>query len=422
MADPFSVHSPGRGPEWTKLMRATGREAAAAARFPGRADEAWRHTDTGRIPFEGLVVEGAAPDDDEVTAVASAAGERCALVVTWQGGTRVVEAGPPGLDIGGLEGLDDVDAEAVGVGTIVDAGSDLFCALNAAHWDGGALVRVAPGARLEGAIVIVHWGAAPGAVTFGRTLAVVGEQAEATLVEIWAGPPHAGGSLTAPVGEIVVDRGARLVHVMLQQLDDGATFVATQRARVGRDAAITTTAAALGARTHRLSTATELVGDGASSDALGVYVADGERHVDFRATQHHVGTHCRSDLLYRGAVWDEASAVFSGLIRIEPGAASSDAHQASHYLLLSDEGRVANIPNLEILNHDVRCGHASSGGPPDEEQLYYLAARGIPPAVAQRLVVDGFFADVAARVPVPAVGARIVSEVGRHLAVLRGGT
>lgn len=422
MADPYSSHDPDSGSEWTKPMRAAGREAAAAAQLPDKAVEVWRHTDTGRIPFEGLAVAATAPADDEVLRAAAAVGERCALMVTWQGGARVIEDGAPGVELGPLADLSDDAAGAAGVGTIVAADADLFCALNAAHWEGGAAVSVAAGARPEAPIVIVHWGAASGTVTFGRTFVGVGTLADATVVEMWVGPGGAAGSLTAPVGEIVVDDGARLSHVALQHLGDDATFVATQRARLGRDGRITTTAAALGARTHRLDTATELVGDGSTSDALGVYVADGERHVDFRATQRHVGTHCTSDLLYRGAAWDRASAVFSGLIRIEPSAAHSDAHQASHYLLLSEDARAANIPNLEILNHDVKCGHASSGGPPDEDQLYYLAARGIAPAAAERLVVDGFFADVAARVPVPAVGAHIVSEVGRRLAVLRGDT
>lgn len=266
----------------------------------------------------------------------------------------------------------------------------------------------------------MHWGAEAAAATFPRARVEIGAHAEATVVEVWAGPASAEGSLVACVTEISVDAGASLHYAAVQHLDDAATFVGTSRATLGPDAHISSAAAALGARTHRLRTGIELDGDGASATAFGVYVADGERHVDFRAAQHHVGAHCTSDLLYRGAAWDSASAVFSGLIRIEAGAARSDAHQASHYLLLSEHARVANIPNLEILNHDVKCSHASSGGPPDEDQLYYLAARGIPPAVAERLVVDGFFADVAARIPLPAVGEHIVAEVGRRLAVMRG--
>lgn len=418
--DPYSSHHPDAGSEWTKSMHTGGREAAASAPFPDKSTEEWRHTDVARIPFDALVVEGVDPGDDGVVRAAAAAGERCGLVVTWQGGARVVEQGPAGVDLAALGSVSDEDAVAAGVGTVASADAELFSALNAAHWEGGAHVRVEPGVRVDGAIVVVHWGAAAGAAAFGRSFVSVGAGAEAAVVEIWAGPRGADGSLTAPVGEIVVGDGARLAHVGLQVLDDAATFVATQHMRVGSDASATTAVAALGAHTHRLQTVTELAGEGSRSDALGVYVADGERHVDFRATQHHVGARCTSDLLFRGAAWDRASAVFSGLIRIEAGAARSDAHQASHYLLLSDEARAANIPRLEILNHDVKCGHASSGGPPDEDQLYYLAARGIPPAVAERLVVDGFFADVAARVPLPAVGAHIVAEVGRRLAILRG--
>lgn len=421
MPDPFTTPDLDSAPEWLERLRAAGHEAAAVTPFPDRTDEQWRHTDVGRIPFEDLAVAGTAPRDEDVLAAASAAGPRCALVVAWDGGARVVEAGPDGVDVAALDSLAGTDPTAAEVGTIVGAGSDLFCALNAAHFSGGAAVRVAPGARPDGAIVVVHWCAPAAGASFPRTFVGVGRLAEAAVVEVWTGPGDAAGSLTASVVEIDVADGARLDHVALQELDDAATFVATQSARLGRDARVSTTAAALGGRTHRMRTATDLRGDGSSSDALGVYVADGERHVDFRATQRHEGRRCTSDLLYRGAAWDSASAVFSGLIRIEAGAAESDAYQASHFLLLSDEAQAANIPNLEILNHDVKCGHASSGGPPDEDQLYYLAARGIAPATAERLVVDGFFADVAGRIPVPAVGDHVVSEVGRRLAVLRSG-
>lgn len=418
--DPFSVTGPGAGPEWIGRLRAVGRAAAAELPFPQRTDEQWRHTDTGRIPFEDLVVGATAPRDEDVIALASAAGRRCALVAAWDGGARVIEAGPDDVGVEPLDSLAATDPMAPAVGTIVGAGSDLFCALNAAHFSGGVAVRVAAEARPEGAIVVVHWCAPASAASFPRTFVSVGRLAEVTIVEIWAGPADAAGSLTASVVEIDVADGARLDHVALQELADSATFVATQSAHLGRDARISTTAAALGGRTHRMRTATELRGDGSSADALGVYVADGERHVDFRATQHHEGRDCTSDLLYRGAAWGRAGAVFSGLIRIEAGASGSDAHQASHFLLLSDEAHAANIPNLEILDHDVKCGHASSGGPPDEDQLYYLAARGIPPARAEHLVVDGFFADVAGRIPVPGVGDHVVAEVGRRLALLRG--
>lgn len=414
--DPISAHHPRHGHAWAVGLREAGIKAAVATERPDRSDEDWRHTDVSRIPFEGLVPASAEPTGAEVLAAAEAAGERCALLVTWPGGARTVEAGPDGVVLEPLASLED----GTGVGEIVPVDADIFCALNAAHWDGGAAVRVAEGACPDGAIVVVHWCAEAGAAAFPRTCVDVGRLAEVTVVEVWAGPAAADGSLVAAVVEVSVGDGASLRHAAVQQLDDASTFVGTVAARVGGDARISATAAALGARTHRLRTGTELAGDGASAEAFGVYVADDERHVDFRATQHHIGARCTSDLLYRGAAWDSASTVFSGLIRIEPSAAHSDAHQASHYLLLSEHARAANIPNLEILNHDVKCSHASSGGPPDEDQLYYLAARGIAPAVAERLVVDGFFADVAARIPVAAVGEHVVAEVGRRLAVLRG--
>jgi Fe-S cluster assembly protein SufD len=133
--------------------------------------------------------------------------------------------------------------------------------------------------------------------------------------------------------------------------------------------------------------------------------------LDFRTLQDHDAPWTRSDLLFKGAVEDSARSVYSGLVRLRPPAQKASATQTNRNLVLSEGASAESIPNLEIEANDVRCSHASTVGPIDEDQLYYLESRGIPPEEAERLIVLGFFDDVFARLPVSALTRRLRSTV-----------
>jgi Fe-S cluster assembly protein SufD len=172
---------------------------------------------------------------------------------------------------------------------------------------------------------------------------------------------------------------------------------------VGRDATLRTSAVALGGDYARLRSEALLTGSGAESDQLAVYFGDGTQMLDFRTLQDHAAPNTRSDLLFKGAVEDTARSVYSGLVRLRPDAKKANASQTNRNLVLSEGASAESIPNLEIEANDVRCSHASTVGPIDDEQLYYLESRGIPPEEAERLIVLGFFDDVFERLPVGAL-------------------
>jgi Fe-S cluster assembly protein SufD len=172
---------------------------------------------------------------------------------------------------------------------------------------------------------------------------------------------------------------------------------------VGRDATVRTSLVSLGGDYARLRSEARLDGQGGESDQLAVYFGDGTQTLDFRTLQDHNAPFTRSDLLFKGAVEDEARSVYSGLVRLRKSAQKSNATQTNRNLVLTEGAHAESIPNLEIEANDVRCSHASAVGPIDEEQLYYLESRGIPPDQAERLIVLGFFDDVFARLPVGAL-------------------
>ena len=150
---------------------------------------------------------------------------------------------------------------------------------------------------------------------------------------------------------------------------------------------------------------------------LGVFFADDDQHFDHRSVQDHAAPNCTSDLLYKGALRDESRAVYSGWVHVRPGAQKTDAMQTSRNIVLSEHAKADAIPNLEIEANDVRCGHAASVGPVDEDAIFYLESRGIPRAEAERLIVTGFFQEVLDRVTIDEVRegaeAAIADELGR---------
>jgi Fe-S cluster assembly protein SufD len=148
-----------------------------------------------------------------------------------------------------------------------------------------------------------------------------------------------------------------------------------------------------------------LAGRGADSNLLSVYFGDGDQMLDFRTLQDHAAPSTQSNLLFKGAVEDSARSVYSGMIRIREDAAKSEAYQTNRNLVLTEGAGAESIPNLEILNNDVKCSHASAVGSIDAEQLYYLESRGVSPEEAERLIVLGFFDDLLDRLPLRALTA-----------------
>ena len=198
---------------------------------------------------------------------------------------------------------------------------------------------------------------------------------------------------------------------IVQHLGPRIRQIATVRATIGRDATLAMAEAGLGGRLARLHLMIDLAGRGSSARVIGAYFGDGEQVVDYRYFMHHGGVDTNSDMFLKGAVEDRALSVFTGMIRIDEGAQRTNAFQTNRNLILSDGAAAQSVPNLEILANDVKCGHASSVGPLDQEQRYYLMSRGLDRNQADRLQVRGFFEEAVARFPHPEVTAAVRSWV-----------
>jgi Fe-S cluster assembly protein SufD len=318
------------------------------------------------------------------------------LVETRDGHLADVHAGDPTVRV---DLLSVPDAAPVEPGSHA-AEADAFAVLNQAFAPSPARIRIGRGSS-PGLVVVVHRAETDGLAIFPRLLVEVEESAQGSLLELLAGPAEA---LVVPVTELSVGAAARFGSLQIQLLGRAAWQIGLQVSRVARDASLVAAAVALGGDYARIRTESALTGPGADGRLLALYFAAGGQMHDFRTVQHHQAPKTRSDLLYKGAVANSARSVYSGLIRVEKGAAGTNAMQTNRNLVLHEGAHADSVPNLEIEDNDVRCSHASAVGPIAEDERFYLESRGVPPDVADRLIALGFLDEVLAQLPVPAVG------------------
>ncbi len=404
------------GPDWLADRRAAAAERLADLEWPTPAEEIWRYSrigdlDLGRyrpVPAEQMGQPGDEPAPGGGP-VAAEAGERSGLVVVRNG--RVVHhALDPELEARGVRvcGIATCDAEEIAssLGACSDASPDAFTVLHDAFLAGGAFVKVPRGVAIERPIVVLHWSEGDGLASFPHTLVVAEDGSEVTVFDRY-GSTDTGvdttGHLVDAVVELVIGENAHVRYLSVQEHGPRTWQVALQRAHLGRDSSLKSSVVALGGAYARLRSESLLAGSGADSDLTAVYFGDGDQMLDFRTLQDHDAPNTRSDLLFKGAVEDTAQSVYSGLIRIRRNAQKSVAFQTNRNLVLTEGAEAKSVPNLEIEADDVKCSHASTVGPVDDDQLYYLATRGVPPEEAERLVVLGFFDDVFDRLPVPSL-------------------
>jgi Fe-S cluster assembly protein SufD len=218
--------------------------------------------------------------------------------------------------------------------------------------------------------------------------------------------------------QFVVGDSARLTVILLQDWADGAVHLSQQQTRLGRDARFQSINVSFGGDLVRLTPQVAYTAPGGDAELLGVYFADAGQHLEQRLLVDHSATHCKSRVTYKGALQGEdAHTVWVGDVLIRAEAEQTDTYELNRNLVLTDGARADSVPNLEIETGEiVGAGHASATGRFDDEQLFYLQARGIPEDEARRLVVRGFFADVIGRIGIAELQERLMAKVEAELA------
>ncbi|MGV9873393.1 Fe-S cluster assembly protein SufD [Streptomyces cellulosae] len=251
-----------------------------------------------------------------------------------------------------------------------------------------------------------------GGTAYGHQVIELGAFAEALVVI-----DHTGDAVLAANIEYVLGDGAKLTVVSVQDWDDKAVHVAQHNALVGRDASFKSVVVTFGGDVVRLHPRVTYAGTGGEAELFGLYFTDAGQHQEHRLLVDHNVPHCKSNVVYKGALQgDDAHAVWIGDVLIEAKAEGTDTYEMNRNLVLTDGARVDSVPNLEIETGEiVGAGHASATGRFDDEQLFYLMARGIPEKDARRLVVRGFFAELVQQIGVPDIEERLIAKIEEEL-------
>lgn len=412
----MQLSHPPEWPDWFLTRRLEATDRVAERPLPSTDDEAWRYSRIAEFdPSDWTtLVDRSTEVPAEAVAVMESLGHNAAGVIAHDGSVVAVRLDDAVRESGVFVGsiLDAPDGAAM-LGSVLGDHGDAFAARNDAALLDALVIDVPDGAVLDAPIVIVDWVSTAGASIASRIVVRVGANAQATVLE-WQGSDDIA-AFVAPVVEIDLHPAGRLGYGSVQSRGPRVWQIASQVARVERDATLRSSQVALGGDSTRLRTDCRLVGRGASGDLHAVYFGQGTQTLDFRTFQIHDAPDTTSNLLFKGAVDDSSRSVYTGLIRVEEGARGTSAFQTNRNLKLSDDAWADSVPNLEIETNDVKCSHASTVGPIDEDQRFYLESRGVPTAVAERLVVAGFFDEVLEQFPVPSAVPLVEAAIAERL-------
>jgi Fe-S cluster assembly protein SufD len=306
----------------------------------------------------------------------------------------------------------DVDAAVVEL--FPDETPDVFAELNRAFMT-PVVLRIPAGTVVTEPIRITHHVAGDGTAVFPRLVIDAGADSEVTVVERFVAAPGTDPALVVPVLQLRAAPAARVRYLAVNELATTTWQIGHQQATADRDASVLLGTVALGGDYARVRTEARTIGRGADVRQVALYFAGGAQMHDFRTIQDHAAPHTTSDLLFKGAVQDHARSVYTGLIRIREEARGTRAFQTNRNLTLSEGAWAESVPNLDIRTNDVSCSHASTVGPIDPDQRFYLESRGVEPSVAERLVVLGFFDEVLAQLPAGDLAAELRANVSAKL-------
>jgi Fe-S cluster assembly protein SufD len=284
-------------------------------------------------------------------------------------------------------------------------GSEKFAALHEAFVNSGTFVYVPRGVEVELPIEIFHWLHGENVTVFPHTLLIADELSKVTVIEHFRSAHPDRSGFACGVNDLVAGKGAKINYVCAQNWNEKVLSIQINATTVERDASALSLNVHLGGAYSRFESLSRLTGEGARSDLLAVSIANGTQEFDARTLQDHASPHTTSDLLYKNALTDRTRSTFGGLIRVEPHAHFTDAYQTVRNLLLSDDSEANSMPGLEILADNVKCSHGATSGQINEDEMFYLLARGIPLPIAKQLLVSGFLNEVVDRLDHPAITA-----------------
>ncbi|MFN8050928.1 MAG: Fe-S cluster assembly protein SufD [Acidimicrobiales bacterium] len=398
------------GPAWLTAQRVAAAERFAVTPLPDPSLEEWRYSRVGDIELDRFTVPATSEVvPDGALTLSDGLGKYAGRLVHHNGHLVSAELAPEIAELGVRFGLLSESADELGGSEVAaTVGSsehvavvDAFTELNVAFGVDPLLLSVPRNVVVDLPFQVIGVVDADQALVLNRLVIVAGENSQFDVVE-WTTSTDVEATVVPRV-EIAVAPAARVGVTTVNALGGATNQLGALSATVAQEATVRLAHVALGGAYARNRFDCRLVGRGATGRLSALYLGDDDQMHDLRTFQTHEARDTTSELLFKGALDDRAHAVYTGMIRVDHEGRGSNATQTNRVIKLSDDAWAESVPNLEINHNDVRCAHATAVGPIDEDQRFYLESRGVPPEVAERLVVNGFFEEVLDAVSVPSV-------------------
>jgi Fe-S cluster assembly protein SufD len=412
-------------PAWLRERRLAAWAAFERLPLPSAQDEEWRRTDIGALDLDAVGVlphrVQAGPAPEPLAAVLRGAGATAGRRLVADGAelecTLADDLAKRGVVFASLSEAVRTHPDLVRphLGSVVRDDENKFRALHGALWSGGTFLYVPRGLEVDLQFVTGTWLGRDGIAFLPHTLVVAEERSRVTLVEVFGSADGQARVLVNHAVELIPKAGAQIRYVNLEEWGRHVWEFGIVRMALERDSTVNSLMVAFGGGLVKTNVESRLVGQGATSEMLGIAFGDGTQHFDYHTLQEHVAPNTTSDLLYKGVLKDKARSVFAGLIRADYGAQKTNAFQLNRNLILSEGARADSMPKLEIMANDLRCTHGASTSRLNEDQIFYLMSRALPRAVAVRMMVDGFLAEIFDRIPLAMVRQRLAETVERKM-------
>jgi len=404
-------------PEWFRDRQRAAWKQFESLPNPPRKDQAWRFTNVGLLDLAEFQVGGTLTEEERDAILERSRGLDVVAGRMVFAGDQLIERDvisdqlkKRGVIFQPLERAMVEHADLFRkhfMSQPATLGSARFAALHQALVSSGTFLYVPRGVEIELPIEIFHWLNGENASVFPHLLLVTDELAKVTVIEHFCSLDPQSPGFACGVNDLIAGPGAKVTYVCAQNWGGNVIALQMNTTTVDHDASAMSLNLHIGSRYSRFESLSRLSGEGGRSDLLAVAVAKHQQEFDARTLQDHISPHTASDLLYKNALDDRARTIFGGLIRVEPHAHFTDAYQKVRNLLLSDDAEANSMPGLEILADNVRCTHGATSGQIDEDELFYLHARGIPTKIAQRLIVTGFLDEAIQRLNHPAISSHL---------------
>lgn len=412
----------GYWPEWFELYQSQIWKQFLQAPEPKRTDENWRFADLRAITFQGFQRRIHAFTHPSAIQERSVGFPEVAARFIFANNTLIHQEI---FDLPEKVWIDPLNKVAKEAKTLlnesfhrcpVDMGSSKFQLLHISQLRGGLLIHLPPNVKVEKPIEIFHWVDGENTAIFPHSLIIIREGSSATIIEHFRSL-DGRRAFSCGINDLHVEKNAKLRYFAVQDLSDSSLAYQSNSTFAAEGSDVLSLTMNFGAGYLRGESVSQLTGEGARSIMLSINPVSGQRVVDQRTQQNHLAPGASSDLLYLNSLDDQARTIFAGLIRVAEGAHRTDAYQKVRNLILSDDAEANSMPGLEINADQVRCTHGATSGEINEEELFYLAARGIPRDIARRMIVLGFFESGLERVEDEGIRKYLAQELRGHLKV-----